>query len=83
MQGQPLDPSLRHGVLAYSNWQWAVRCQSESFPSLVAGVQACRAAWARLPECLATETVARRPRDSRRKRAYNPDYLDLVHPLPI
>ena len=76
--GHPLDPLLCHGVLAYSNWQWAVRCQSESFLSLVAGVQACLTRLGKAPEHLATDnsSAATHAIDAG-KRAYNPDYLDL------
>ena len=78
VQGQPLDHLLCHGVLAYSNWQWAVRCQSESFLSLVAGVQACLSRLGRAPECLGTDNSSAATHEiDAGKRAYNPDYLDL------
>src|SRR5664279_1956103 len=40
IQGQELDHLLCHCVLPYSNWEWATRCISECFLSLVAGLQA-------------------------------------------
>src|ERR1035441_5922267 len=40
IQGQELDHLFCHCVLPYSDWQWATRCLSESFLSLVAGLQA-------------------------------------------
>jgi hypothetical protein len=40
IQGQELDHLFCHCVLPYSDWQWATRCVSESFLSLVAGLQA-------------------------------------------
>jgi hypothetical protein len=78
VQGQPLVHLLCHGVLAYSNWQWAVRCQSESFLSLVAGVQACLDRLGGAPRFLATDnsSTATHEVDGAR-RAFNPDYLDL------
>jgi len=78
VQGQPLDHLLCHGVLAYSNWQWAVRCQSESFLSLVTGIQTCLTKLGKAPEHIATDnsSAATHEIDSG-KRAYNPDYLDL------
>jgi transposase len=39
IQGQPFDHLLCHSVLPYSNWEWAIPCQSESFLSLVIGAQ--------------------------------------------
>ena len=78
VQGQPLDHLLCHGVLAYSNWQWAVRCQSESFLSLVAGVQACLGKLGKAPRHLATDNSSAATHEiDAGKRAYNPDYLDL------
>jgi hypothetical protein len=78
VQGQPLDHLLCHGVLAYSNWQWAVRCQSESFLSLVAGVQACLSRLGKVPRCLGTDNSSAATHEiDAGKRAYNPDYLDL------
>jgi len=78
VQGQPLDHLLCHGVLAYSNWQWAVRCQSESFLSLVAGVQACLTQLGKVPEHLCTDNSSAATHEIEAgKRAYNPDYLDL------
>lgn len=78
VQGQPLDHLLCHGVLAYSNWQRAVRCQSESFLSLVAGVQACLGKLGKAPRHLATDNSSAATHEiDAGKRAYNPDYLDL------
>ncbi len=78
VQGQPLDHLLCHGVLAYSNWQWAVRCQSESFLSLVASVQACLSRLGKAPRFLGTDNSSLATHEiNAGKRAYNPDYLDL------
>ena len=78
VQGQPLDHLLCHGVLAYSNWQWAVRCQSESFLSLLAGVQACLSRLGKAPQCLGTDNSSAATHEiDAGKRTYNPDYLDL------
>ena len=80
--GEPLDHLLCHTVLAYSNWEWAVRCQSESFLSLVGGLQASLARLGRAPKHLLTDqssaaTHEPGPRHPQLGRAYNPDYLDL------
>jgi hypothetical protein len=78
VQGQLLDDLLCHGVLAYSNCQWAARCQSESFLSLVAGVQARLSRLGKAPLCLGTDNSSAATHEiDAGKRAYNPDYLDL------
>jgi hypothetical protein len=40
IQGELLDHLFCHCVLTYSNGEWATRCISESFLSLVSGLQA-------------------------------------------
>src|SRR5512137_1037898 len=40
IQGELLDHLFCQCVLPYSDWQWATRCISESFLSLVSGLQA-------------------------------------------
>jgi len=37
--GEPYPHLLFHSVLAYSNWQWGMRCKSESYLSLQNGLQ--------------------------------------------
>ena len=89
VQGQPFEHLLCHGVLAYSNWQWASRCQSESFLSLVAGFQACVWKLGRVPRHLSTDNSSAATHEiDRGKRSYNPDYLDLcehysIYPVTI
>src|SRR6476659_3710838 len=55
VQGKPLDHLLCHCVLPYSNWQWATRCQSESFLSLLSGLQAALQRLGKVPKCLGTD----------------------------
>jgi hypothetical protein len=78
--GTPLDHLLCHCVLPYSNWQWATRCQSESFLSLVGGLQASLAQLGKKPRHLSTDhssaaTHEISPGDGLRE--FNPDYLDV------
>ena len=49
IQGEVLDHLFCHCVLPYSNWQWATRCISESFLSLVSGLQAALGATGQVP----------------------------------
>jgi len=79
IQGEPLDHLFCHCVLPYSNWQWATRCISESFLSLVAGLQAAFKQLRRSPRYLgtdntsaATHEIEQRPG---RPRGYTSDYL--------
>jgi len=76
--GQPLDHLLCHCVLTYSNWQWAKRCQSESFLSLVSGLQATLGRLGRKPRHLGTDnSSAATHQIGTGTRAFNPDYLAL------
>jgi hypothetical protein len=53
--GGLLDHLLCHCVLPYSNWEWATRCVSESFLSLVGGLQAALIRLGRCPAVLGTD----------------------------
>lgn len=87
--GEPLDHLLCHGVLAYSNWQWAVRCQSESFLSLVSGLQACFGKLGRVPRYVSTDNSSAATHEIYSgRRSYNAEYLDVcahydVEPVTI
>ena len=62
IQGALLDHLLCHCVLPYSNWEWATRCVSESFLSLVGGLQAALGRLERWPAGLgAGHSGARTP----------------------
>lgn len=78
--GVELDHQLCHCVLPYSNWEWAIRCQSESFLSLVSGLQASLGRLGRKPRYLATDNSSAATHEispGLGKRSFNPDYLDL------
>ena len=78
--GTPLDHLLCHCVLPYSNWEWATRCQSESFLSLVGGLQASLGQLGRKPRYLSTDHSSAATHEispAGGHRAFNPDYLDL------
>lgn len=81
IQGVELDHLLCHCVLPYSNWEWATRCVSESFLSLVSGLQAALKRLGRVPGVLGTDnsSAATHELDAvpGRPRGYNADYLDL------
>lgn len=78
--GVLLDHQLCHCVLPYSNWQWATRCQSESFLSLVSGLQASLGRLGMKPRYLGTDHSSAATHEitpGSGQRAFNPDYLDV------
>ena len=82
IQGQELDHLLCHCVLPYSNWQRATRCISESFLSLVSGLQNALAQLGRSPKVLGTDNSSTATHElecvaGRGGRGFNSDYLEL------
>jgi hypothetical protein len=81
IQGEPLDHLFCHCVLPYSNWQWATRCVSESFLSLVTGLQATLKQLGKAPPRLGTDNTSAATHEIEqmpgRPRGYNSDYLEL------
>lgn len=78
--GHDLDHLLCHAVLPYSNWEWAVRCQSESLLSLRQGLQAALHELGSVPGILQTDQSSAATHQVRAggERAFNPDYLTLT-----
>jgi hypothetical protein len=81
IQGQPLDHLFCHVVLPYSDWQWATRCVSESFLSLISGLQAAYAQLGKSTPVLCTDNSSAATHELEqmpgRERGYNADYLEL------
>jgi hypothetical protein len=81
IQGEELDHLFCHCVLPYSNWQWATRCISESFLSLVSGLQAALVQLGKSPPHLGTDNTSAATHELEqmpgRPRGYNSDYLEL------
>jgi hypothetical protein len=81
IQGEGLDHLFCHCVLPYSNWAWATRCLSESFLSLVSGLQAALAQLGRCPPNLGTDNSSAATHELEampgRPRGYNSEYLEL------
>ena len=81
IQGELLDHLLCHCVLPYSNWECATRCLSESFLSLVGGLQAALKKLGKSPPNLGTDNTSAATHEQEampgRPRAYNSDYLEL------
>jgi hypothetical protein len=84
--GQPFRHLLGHAVLPFSNWEWAVPCQSESSLSLRTGVQAGLWAFGGVPHelwtdnsCTATHTLER----GKPGRDFNESYLEFCRHLRV
>ncbi len=81
IQGEALDHLFCHCVLPYSNWQWATRCLSESFLSLISGLQAALRELGGCPKCLGTDNSSAATHELEsmpgRARGYNSAYLEL------
>jgi hypothetical protein len=81
IDGELLDHLFCHCVLPYSDWQWATRCISESFLSLVSGLQAALVQLGAAPRCLGTDNSSAATHELEalpgRPRGYNSDYLEL------
>lgn len=56
--GEPLEHLLYHFVLPYSNWEWASICFTESFESLVAGLQGAIWEMGRVPKKHRTDNLS-------------------------
>lgn len=56
--GEPFDHLLYHFVLPYSNWEWAGVCFSESFESLVSGLQGAIWEMGRVPKKHRTDNLS-------------------------
>ena len=75
---------LAHGVLPYSNWEWAIPCRSESTLSLKAGVQAAYWALGGVTPLLQTDqssTATHQLKRGEKERGFNVDYLALCKHL--
>ena len=81
IQGEVLDHLFCHCVLPYSDWQWATRCVSESFLSLIGGLQAALRQLGKCPPHLGTDNSSAATHEleamAGRPRGFNSDYLEL------
>lgn len=81
IQGEILDHLFCHCVLAYSDWQWATRCVSESFLSLVGGLQAALRKLGKCPSHIGTDNSSAATHELEampgRARGFNSDYLEM------
>ena len=78
IEGRILAHKLFHGVLPYSNWEWAVRAHSESTLSLRGGLKATLGRLGRVPRQLLTDhssTATHQLKRDGAERGFNAEYL--------
>lgn len=76
--GEPLAHFLCHGVLPFSNWQWATVCRSECFAALKRQVQAAVFALGRVPRYHQTDSTTAVSHHVPGGRELNQNYRDLL-----
>ncbi|MDI1273574.1 IS21 family transposase [Polaromonas sp.] len=77
---------LAHAVLPYSNWEWAVPCQSESVLSLKLGVQEAYWRLGGVTAQLQTDqssTATHQLRRGKSERGFNREYLAMCRHLKV
>ncbi len=80
IQGKALAHKLFHAVLPYSNWEWAVRANSESTLSLRGGLKAVLGRLGRVPRELLSDhssTATHQLRRGSGERGFNGEYLSI------
>jgi transposase len=80
IEGKALAHKLFHGVLPYSNWEWAVRAHSESTLSLRGGLKAVLGRLGRVPRQLLTDhssTATHQLKRDGAERGFNEEYLGI------
>lgn len=78
--GRALKHKLFHAVLPFSNWEWAVRAQSESTLSLRAGLKATLGRLGRVPLELLSDhssTATHQLKRGAKERGFNEEYLSI------
>ena len=80
IRGRVMKHKLFHAVLPYSNWEWAVRAQSESTLSLRAGLKATLGRLGRVPRELLSDhssTATHQLKRGAKERGFNEEYLSI------
>jgi hypothetical protein len=84
--GVPYPHQLAHAVLPFSNWEWAVPCQSESVLSLKLGVQEAYWQLGGVTGQLQTDqssTATHQLRRGSSERGFNVEYLAMCQHLKV
>jgi transposase len=86
IEGKIFAHKLFHAVLPYSNWEWAVRTQSESSLSLRSGLKATLGRLGRVPQELLTDHSSSATHQLKRgdaERGFNDEYLGICQHYSI
>lgn len=78
--GQKLEHLMFHAVLPYSNWEWAVRCRSESLLSLRAGLKQTLGRLGKVPQGLLIDNssaATHRLNADQQRRGFNEEFLSI------
>jgi len=78
--GKKLEHLMFHAVLPYSNWEWALRCRSESLLSLRAGIKQTLGRLAKVPRQLLMDnssTATHRLDADGQRRGFNEEFLSI------
>lgn len=78
--GVPMGHLMFHAVLPYSNWQWAVRCRSESLLSVRSGLKATIGRLGRVTRELLIDnssTATHRLSGDGKRRGFNEEFLSV------
>ena len=84
--GQSYPHQLAHAILPYSNWEWAIPCQTESVLSLKLGVQEAYWQLGGVTIELQTDqssTATHRLQSGKSERGFNEEYLALCTHLGV
>ena len=86
INGEELKHMMCHATLPYSNWEWAIRCYSESSLSLREGLQ--KALWrlGKVPHCIQIDnssSATHRIRQAKSERGFNQSFVDLIEHLGV
>ena len=84
--GVKLDHLMFHAVLPYSNWQWALRCRSESLLSVRSGLKATIGRLGRVPKELLIDnssTATHRLSTDGKRRGFNGEFLSICEHFGI
>ena len=76
--GEHFDHLIFHGVLTYSNWEYAEVCLSESFEALAGGVQRCFHAIGGVTERLRTDSMSAAVNNLSTDRHFRGNYKRLL-----
>ncbi len=86
INGKAFDHKLCHAVLAYSGWEWATICHSESLLSLKHGFQETVFKLGKVPQILQTDnssSATHRVSGSSKERTFNDNYRSFMEHFSV